>query len=224
MTERSNASGAILSRPLSAIEFALGAAIVLGHNVWGVVPNEVIILFFAALISVRLREGGFAALGFVWPRSWTVIIVIAIAAAALRILAGEIVEPWAAQYWPPVVAPSGAENIRGNPSVALYWLGLVWTFAAIGEETVYRGYLTKRAADIDGGGWFAWAMATILVSALFGFGHFYKGPAGVIDSAVAGLIFGTAYLASGRVLWAPILAHGLVDTIGVAALYFGLAD
>lgn len=224
MTEPNQTSGAPLSRPLSAIEFTLGAAIVLGHNVWRVVPNEVVVLFFAALISVRLREGGFAALGFIRPQSWTLIVVIAVAAAALRIVAGEIVEPWAEQYWPPVVAPSGTEDIRGNPATALYWLGLVWTFAAIGEESVYRGYLTKRAADIDGGGWFAWAMATILVSVLFGFGHFYKGPAGIIDSTVAGLIFGTAYLASGRVLWAPILAHGLVDTIGVAVLYFGLVS
>jgi membrane protease YdiL (CAAX protease family) len=38
---------------------------------------------------------------------------------------------------------------------------------------------------------------------------------------VAGLILGTAYMLSGRNLWAPILAHGLIDTVGVVMLFFG---
>jgi membrane protease YdiL (CAAX protease family) len=61
----------------------------------------------------------------------------------------------------------------------------------------------------------------VFVSVLFGLGHFYKGPAGMIDSGVAGLILGSAYLLSGRNLWTSILAHGLIDTFGVMALYFG---
>ena len=62
----------------------------------------------------------------------------------------------------------------------------------------------------------------MLVAVLFGYGHYYKGPAGVVDSADAGLILGAAYLLSGRCLWTTILAHGLHDTIGVyAAAYSG---
>lgn len=47
------------------------------------------------------------------------------------------------------------------------------------------------------------------------------GPAGILDSGVAGLILGGAYLLSGRVLWTSILAHGFIDTFGMVALYFG---
>jgi membrane protease YdiL (CAAX protease family) len=61
----------------------------------------------------------------------------------------------------------------------------------------------------------------ILVSILFGYGHFYKGPSGMIDSGIAGLILGTAYLISGRNLWVSILAHGLIDTYGVIVTFFG---
>ena len=61
----------------------------------------------------------------------------------------------------------------------------------------------------------------ILVSILFGYGHYYKGPAGIVDSAIAGLILGAAYLLSGRSLWASILAHGFIDTYGVVVLFFG---
>ena len=60
------------------------------------------------------------------------------------------------------------------------------------------------------------------VSILFGYGHFYKGPAGIIDSGVAGLILGSAYMLAGRNLWASVLAHGFIDTFGVVMLYFGL--
>ena len=45
------------SRWLSAAELALGAFIVIGHNVYRLVPNEVPILFVLALISFRLRDG-----------------------------------------------------------------------------------------------------------------------------------------------------------------------
>jgi membrane protease YdiL (CAAX protease family) len=51
----------------------------------------------------------------------------------------------------------------------------------------------------------------------------YKGPAGIIDSGMAGLILGAAYLLSGRSLWASVLAHGFIDTFGFLMLYFGWA-
>ena len=46
----------------------------------------------------------------------------------------------------------------------------------------------------------------------------------MIDSGVAGLILGTAYLLSGRILWTSIFAHGIIDTFAVAMLYLGWAD
>ncbi len=62
------------------------------------------------------------------------------------------------------------------------------------------------------------------MSVLFGYGHYYKGPAGVVDSAIAGLILGIAYLLAGRNLWACILAHGFIDTFAVVVTYLGIAD
>jgi membrane protease YdiL (CAAX protease family) len=64
----------------------------------------------------------------------------------------------------------------------------------------------------------------VIVSVLFGYGHYYKGPAGVVDSAIAGLILGIAYLLAGRNLWACILAHGFIDTFAVVVTYLGIAD
>jgi membrane protease YdiL (CAAX protease family) len=206
-----------------AIEFIVAAAIVLGHNIWHVVPNEVLILAGLGILSMRLRTGGWnwSNLGFRRPGSWRFIVGVALGAAALRILLSDLViEPLTATIWPAPNLPEGADEITGNPTVALMALGLVWSFAAFGEEIAYRGYLLNRGGNALGGSSPAFWVAAVLTAILFGYGHYYKGPAGVLDSAIAGLILASAYLVTGRNLWTCVLAHGFIDTFGVAALYF----
>jgi hypothetical protein len=211
------------SRWLSAAELLLGAFIVIGYNVFHILPNEVPILFILGLLSLRLRDGGWGAMGLRRPASWGSILLIALVAAAVRIVLGEfVIDPLTARFWPPAAAPEGIESITGNVGQALLWLGLVWTWAAFGEEIAYRGYLLTRAADLGARSQTAYWLGVVFVAALFGLGHYYKGPAGVIDSGVAGLILGAAYMLSGRNLWASILAHGFIDTAGVVALFFGV--
>jgi len=212
-------------RSISLAEFLLGAAIVIAHNVYHVIPNEVPILFVLGLISLRVRDGDWGVIGLRWPASWKKTILLAVASAATRILLGQFVmDPLTAHFWPPAAGPSGFSEITGHPMVALRWLFIVWTFAAFGEEISYRGYLVTRAADVGARSKFAYWIAVVLVSVLFGYGHYYKGPAGMVDSGMAGLVLGAAYLLSGRNLWVCILAHGLIDTVGVVALFFGWAN
>ena len=207
---------------LSAFELLIGAAIVIGHNVFRLVPNEVPILVVLGLISIWRRDRTWSAIGFKRPSSWRRIIVIAIAAAALRIVLGEfVVEPITGFFWPAPVAPAMASEIKGNVTMALVALAIVWTFAAFGEEIGYRGYLLTRAADVGGRSTAAWWIGVIIVSVLFGYGHYYKGASGVVDSGVAGAILGIAYMVAGRNLWACILAHGLIDTVGIIFAFFG---
>jgi membrane protease YdiL (CAAX protease family) len=214
-------------RLTSAIELAVGAAIVLGHNVWRVVPNEVLILTALAIVSMRVRAArwDWGVLGFRRPDSWRFIVLVALAAAAVRILLSDfVVEPLAATIWPAERLPESADQIAGNIGNALIALILVWTFAAFGEEIAYRGYLLNRGAEALGGTSLAFWVAAVASAVLFGYGHFYKGPAGIVDSGIAGLIFAAAYLLTGRNLWTCILAHGFIDTFAVAWLYFGLPD
>jgi CAAX protease family protein len=213
------------SRILSALELLLGAFIVIGHNVFHVVPNEVPILVVLGVLSVRLRDGGLSAMGLKRPASWVRIVQIALAAAALRIVLGEfLIDPLTEHFWPAAAAPAGVDEIRGNIKVALFWLLIVWTFAAFGEEIAYRGYLLTRAADLGKRSAAAYLIGMVFVSILFGYGHYYKGPSGIVDSGIAGLILGAAYLLSGRNLWASILAHGFIDTFGLILVFLGWAD
>ena len=212
----------LASRVLSAFELLLGAFIVIGHNVFHIVPNEVIVLSVLGLVSIWVRDGRWSAMGLKTPASWRRIFLIALAAAALRLLLGQfVIEPITGFFWPTPSAPELANEIAGNVKVAFLAVLLVWTFAAFGEEIAYRGYLLTRAADIGKRSTTAYWLAIVLVSILFGYGHYYKGPSGIIDSGVAGLILGTAYMVAGRNLWASILAHGFIDTFGVIDAFFG---
>ena len=161
-------------------------------------------------------------MGFKRPASWRRIVLLALAAAGLRIILGSfVIEPLAGHFWPPMVAPAGTEAIAGDIKSVLIWLLVIWTFAAFGEEVSYRGYLLTRAADLGRRTTAAYWLGIIVVSVLFGYGHYYKGPAGILDSGVAGLILGAAYMLSGRNLWASILAHGFIDTFGVMGAFLG---
>jgi membrane protease YdiL (CAAX protease family) len=212
-------------RWFSLAEFVLGGAIVIGHNVYHVIPNEVPILFVIGLISLRVRDGGWGVIGLRWPDSWKRTVLFALAAAAVRLLLGSfVVDPLTAHFWPAAVGPSGFNEITGHAMVALRWLLIGWTFAAFGEEIGYRGYLVTRAADVGGRSKTAYWVGVLMVSVLFGIGHYYKGPSGMVDSGMAGLVLGVAYLLSGRNLWVCILAHGFIDTVGVVALFFGWAN
>jgi len=211
----------LASRALSAIEFCFGAFIVIGHNVFHIVPNEVIVLCVLGLISIRLRDGRWSAMGLQKPASWRRILMIALIAAILRILLGQfLIEPLTSFFWPSPTAPALANEITGNINIALVALLLVWAFAAFGEEIAHRGYLLTGAADIGRRSAAAYWIGIVLFSILFGYGHYYKGASGVIDSGVAGLILGTAYMLAGRNLWASILAHEFIDTFGIIDAFF----
>jgi len=103
------------SRVLSAIEFCFGAFIVIGHNVFHIVPNEVIVLSVLGLISIRLRDGNWSAMGLKQPASWRRLFLIALVAAILRVLLGQfLIEPVTGFFWPKPIAPALANEITGE--------------------------------------------------------------------------------------------------------------
>lgn len=117
---------------------------------------------------------------------------------------------------------SAFASLVGDTSQLLFWLAMSWTLAAFMEEMVFRGWLTTRIAELLRVSPRGWIAAVVVSSALFGVVHLYQGPAGVISTGLSGLVFGAVYLATGRNLWAPILAHGLADTAGFLMIYFGV--
>jgi membrane protease YdiL (CAAX protease family) len=212
-------------RWFSLAEFVVGAVIVIAHNVYHRIPNEVPILFVLGWISIWLRDGGWAAVGLHKPDSWWKTILWGAVVGMLIIVAGQFASFVGARIWHRAIKESTViEQAKATWEAALLRLGLVWTFAAFGEEMSYRGYLMTRAADVGNRSRFAYLAALIASSVLFGYGHYYKGPPGILQSTVSGLILGGAYLLSRRNLWVPVIAHGVADTIVITAVFFGLVD
>ena len=91
-----------------------------------------------------------------------------------------------------------------NDREARWWPGLSIT-AGVCEEILYRGFLIAVFASLFNT-WIALGLSTII----FGLGHLYQGPSGVLKTGFVGLIMGALYLLTGS-LWAPILIHIVVD-------------
>jgi len=194
-------------RWISLCEFLVGSAIVVAHNVYHRVPNEVPILFVLGWISIRLRNGGWKMVGLHKPDSWRKTILWGVLAGILIIAAGQLADFVGAKIWHQAAkGPEVLKEAKASWKAALLGLGLVWTFAAFGEEMGYRGYLMTRAADVGKRSKLAYLVALLASSVLFGYGHYYKGPPGILQSTVSGLILGGAYLLSGRNLWVSIVA------------------
>ena len=119
---------------------------------------------------------------------------------------------------------SAFAGLKGNTLQYLVMLIPVgWCAAAIGEELIYRGFINRRLTDALGAGSGVSIVALVVQSALFAGGHFYLGPRGMLNAGILGLFAGVAFLWNGRNLWALVIAHGLVDSIGITVLYLGLA-
>jgi CAAX protease family protein len=201
----------------------LATLVVLGCNVWHVLPNSVLILSAMAVISIRLREGSWRAIGFTPPRSWMWTALIALAAMIVQQGFGQfVVDPLMRPFYR---YSAGADPMAGIHRFGelLRWLGVIWTYAAVGEELGYRRYLLNRVADLGGHSPLALLVGLLLSSALFGCAHWYQGPAGVVSAMASGLVFGAAYLLTGKNLWTSILAHGMSDSVALFAVYFGFA-
>jgi uncharacterized protein len=97
----------------------------------------------------------------------------------------------------PRMIPAGDHEMR---------LFYVLSFTAgVCEEFLFRGFLFWYALHFMPWGWAA--AATVL---LFGIGHSYQGPTGIITTAIAGAVFMGLYLVSGS-LYLSMLVHMLMD-------------
>lgn len=205
-------------------ELLVAAALVVGANVFEIVPvSETPWLVLIGWLSLRLRRTGWSSVGLRRPTDWRKTILAAIVAGIVLQLISEFVTEPLIRYATGVTPDlSSFRELVGNLPASLLMLVVVWILAAFGEEMAYRGYVLERAATLGGGSPRAYVVAMLAVSVLFGIGHWYQGVAGVVDSSFSGLYYGTLFLASGRNLWLPILAHGFSDTIGLGLIYFGL--
>lgn len=115
------------------------------------------------------------------------------------------------------------DMLVGNTGNYIQFMVLVvWGSAAIGEEMFARGFLLNRLEHTFSGLRGAWWYADVLQAVVFGLLHFYQGTTGMIATGLVGFIMALLFRFTGRNLIAPIIAHGLIDTVSITALYLGV--
>ncbi len=207
-------------RFLSLLEVCVAISIVIAHNVYHAIPNEVPILVVLAIASFRIREGVWSAGLYGRPLWWPRTLIAALVCVVLLQVKDVILQPIGQHFWPGPVRVSSVISQAHDPLHTLRLVLFLWAFAAFGEEIGYRGYLLRRAIDVFGPSRWGVAVALLIAATTFGFGHFYKGATGILESTGSGLILGGAYLFSGR-LWVSTLTHGVNDTLAVVFSFFG---
>jgi membrane protease YdiL (CAAX protease family) len=210
------------SKPLIALEICAALFILAAYLADYLPFSETPFLLLLGWLSLRVRGVGWRGVGLKRPARWGRAVTLgAVTGVTFQFFGTYVLEPLIVRLTGHPVDLSQFANLRGDVSLLLLLLALVWTFAAFGEEFVYRGYLMNRVAELAGGGTAAWAVSLAFVSVLFGVAHLYQGISGILVNAAAGLVYGAVYLLAGRNLWAPIIAHGVYDTVGLAFIYSG---
>ncbi|MFO0972138.1 MAG: CPBP family intramembrane glutamic endopeptidase [Phycisphaerae bacterium] len=117
---------------------------------------------------------------------------------------------------------TASEKMAGLDALSGVSFGAILPLAiAVGfyEEVLFRGLILSRlttALSRGRPGRGSAAAAVVLTAVVFGGLHAYQGPIGVLQVTVLGLVFGALAAASGNI-WACIVAHVGIDTMGLLA-------
>ena len=218
-----NASGWRQSKWLIIVELAIFAGL-FAADLAGLIPfSKTPFLLVLVVASWLLRRVSWRDMGFrAYRNNWLLTLALGvIGGAAIEAIELYVSQPFLVNVMHEQPDLSDFNDLHGNLTLTLIYIGLAWTLAAIGEEVAYRGYLQNRIADLfaplRGAAW----IGLVLMSVAFGFAHGHQGPTGVIDEGFMGLLLGLMYLGAGRNIIIPIVAHGVQDTIDVLLLYSG---
>lgn len=210
------------SKWLALLEFAMVAAIFLADRHHLILLSKTPYLLALGWLSLRLRKLRWSDVGLVQIRNWAATSALGVAMGAglelFDLFGKQRFLVWLLGKQPDL---SAFRAIHGNLKLSLLALVFVWTFAAFGEELIYRGYLMNRLAGLGNGTRTAWVFSLLVMSAVFGYSHAGQGITGILEEGSDGLILGLMYLRCGRTLAVPVIAHGVCDTIDVLLIFFG---
>jgi membrane protease YdiL (CAAX protease family) len=210
------------SRLLVAVELAIIAALFAADIRHHIYVSKTPYLFLLGWASLRLRGLRWKDVGFARPKSWGKALLVGVAVGlCMEGMELFITQPLLARRLGKMPDLSDFADMTGNLKVFLVYLVLVWTLGALGEEIDYRGYLMNRVAGVFGDTKAAWAVSLIVVSVVFGCAHLDQGATGMIENVWNGLLLGGLYLACGRNLAVPVMAHAATDTLDFVLIYLG---
>ncbi|WP_424492609.1 CPBP family intramembrane glutamic endopeptidase [Salinimicrobium sp. GXAS 041] len=137
---------------------------------------------------------------------------------AIYILFGVFIDP-ILQHYLGDFDLSSVDDIRGNLVGYIILMGVMWVFAAFGEEFLFRGYYMKSLAELFGDSNKAWFLSAIITSIYFGISHAYQGVVGIVSVFLWSFLISTLFYKNRNNLLLLVLVHGFTDTIGLTLIY-----
>jgi membrane protease YdiL (CAAX protease family) len=199
---------------VAAVEVLLGAFVVLAD-----LGIPTLVLLFIAGVGLGLRRQGLGSLGLHAAAALPLAAKMLAFAVVWSLFQLAVTMPVANHLSGSKQDLSAFDGLEGNVGMLLTLLILGWTLAAFGEELAYRGFLLTRCREVFGSGILGTAVAVLATSLLFGFAHSEQGAIGVLVVSLDAVAFCLLRLHYGT-LWAPVLAHGFINTLGFLAFFF----
>ncbi len=179
-----------------------------------------VVLAVMAGVSLAVRRESPSTLGFHrLPHPGRQVAQVAALALAWTTLVFLLVMPVTEHLTGSTQDTSEFADLEGDLPRLLLFVALSWTLAALVEELAFRGYLLTRITDLAGTSPLARSAAVVAVALLFALIHGEQGITGMVLVFVDAVFFGALRYAY-RSLWAPVVAHGLVNTVGMVAFFF----
>ena len=182
------------------------------------IPSLLIVLFGVAFVLIRkekmpvasppksLGAARFVLLMLGWAVLWTVVQYCLILPVQNHLFKGaRDVDSFA--------------SVQGNLPNLLTFLLASWTLGALGEELAFRGFFQNRIISLFHNHAFGTAAAVAFTAVLFGAIHTEQGIVGMIVTAADGVFFSLIRYRY-KSVWASVLVHGFLNTIGLIAFYF----
>ncbi len=199
--------------PLAAAEGTLAVAVVLLD-----LGLPSLVLMVLLCVSLAIRRRGPSSLGLCRPRRPHLVAGAATFALVWSVFQLGVTMPVASHI-------SGQEqdmgvfaDVQGDLALLVLLVVLSWTLGAVVEEMAFRGFLLTRLGELFGRQRAGLAAAVVVSSALFGVLHSEQGVVGVVAVALDGVGFCVLRVYFGTV-WAPMLAHGFNNTLGLATFF-----
>jgi membrane protease YdiL (CAAX protease family) len=203
-------------------EFAIVAGLFVADVYHHIYFSKTPYLFLLGWASLRLRGMRWKDVGFSRPKGWGKAFGIGITVGvAMELFELFVSQPLLARWIGKMPDLSDFADLVGNLKLLLIYLALVWVLGALGEELVYRGYLMNRVAALFRSPKVAWTLSLVVVSFAFGCAHLDQGSTGMVENILNGLLLGGLYLACGRNLAVPVIAHAFSDTLDFLLIYLG---
>jgi membrane protease YdiL (CAAX protease family) len=193
---------------------ALGVVAVVIVLLAGEIVSAVLVLAWAWITGTPWHKLGFVAS----PNWWRDVAFGVVGGVLLKFTMKALIMP--ALGFPPI--NEAYRYLAGNAAALPGMLFMVFVGAGFGEELVWRGFLFERLRAAFGDSQRAILGGLIVTSVLFGLAHYQsQGVAGATQATMTGLVFGSAYLLTGRI-WPVMIAHAAFDVAAVLMIYWGL--